>query len=172
MALICAMTASAGAARAGGLETYGDITRFALPGLAALISAAKEDKKGLFQLSAAVVVSYGVIFGLKRAVDSTRPNGGKYSFPSGHMTNAMAGASYLHYRYGWKYGLPAYAAASVVGIARIKGNFHRWEDILGAAVVANLTAYLMTDKLNNSITLMPVFDARKKNFGLLAIMRF
>jgi membrane-associated phospholipid phosphatase len=48
---------------------------------------------------------------VKRTVDRERPDGGGLSFPSGHTS----GASYLHYRYGWKYGLPTYLAEAAVG---------------------------------------------------------
>lgn len=160
------------AARADGLTTYGDVARHAIPGIAALVSLVKDDDEGVVQLAATWALSTGVTQGLKRLTDIERPNGGRRSFPSGHMTNAMAGASYLHYRYGWKYGLPAYAAAAVVGLSRVKGNFHRWEDVLAGAAIANLTAYVLTDTLNDNVIIIPVFDMRKKNFGILAGVRF
>ncbi len=159
-------------ARADALTTYGDIARHAIPGIAVLISLDKKDKEGVAQLAATWVVSTGVTYGLKYTVDRRRPNGGRHSFPSGHMTNAMAGASYLHYRYGWKYGLPAYAAAAVVGVSRVQGNFHRWEDVVAGAAIANITAYIFTDTLDSNVIIIPVFDMRKKNFGILAGVRF
>lgn len=155
-----------------GLTTYGDVARHAIPGIAALISVGKEDEEGVVQLAATWALSTGVTQGLKRAFDKTRPNGGRHSFPSGHMTGAMAGASYLHYRYGWEYGFPAYAAAAVVGLSRVKGGFHRWEDVVAGAAVANLTAYFLTDTLDDNVVIIPVFDMGKKNFGLLAGIRF
>lgn len=163
---------TSGAARADALTTYGDVARHAIPGIAALIAFDKKDKEGVAQLAATWVVSTGVTYGLKYAIDKERPNGGKHSFPSGHMTNAMAGASYLHYRYGWEYGLPAYAAAALVGVSRVEGNFHRWEDVLAGAAIANITAYVLTDTLDSNVIIIPVFDLKKKNFGILAGVRF
>ena len=159
-------------ARADGLSTYGDVARHAIPGIAALISLGKKDKEGVAQLAATWAVSTGVTYGLKYSIDKRRPNGGKHSFPSGHMTNAMAGASYLHYRYGWEYGFPAYAAAALVGVSRVEGNFHRWEDVLAGAAIANITAYVLTDTLDSNVIIIPVFDMQKKNFGILAGVRF
>ena len=161
-----------GPARADGLTIYGDVARHAIPGIAALIALGKKDQEGVVQLAATWALSTGMTQGLKRIVDKTRPNGGRHSFPSGHMTNAMAGASYLHYRYGWKYGLPAYAAAAVVGLSRVKGDFHRWEDVVAGAAIANLTAYVFTDTLDDNVIIIPVFQWKKKNFGILAGVRF
>ncbi len=171
LALLAGLTA-AGPARADGLTTYGDVARHAIPGIAALVALGKKDQEGVVQLAATWALSAGMTEGLKRLADKTRPNGGRHSFPSGHMTNAMAGASYLHYRYGWEYGLPAYAAAAVVGLSRVKGDFHRWEDVVAGAAIANLTAYVLTDTLDDNVIIIPVFDLRKKNFGLLAGLRF
>lgn len=159
-------------AEAGELKTYGDIARYAIPGIAAIIAIDKKDKEGVVQLAASWVLATGTTQVLKRVVDKDRPNGERFSFPSGHMTNAMSGASYLHYRYGWKYGLPAYAAAAVVGVARVKGNFHRWEDVVAGAAIANISAYVLTDTLNDNVIIIPVFDLGKKNFGILAGIRF
>ena len=170
-ALLVGLMAS-GPARADGLTTYGDVARYAIPGIAALVSLGKKDQAGVAQLAATWALSTGLTEGLKRLADIERPNGGRYSFPSGHMTNAMAGASYLHYRYGWKYGWPAYAAAAVVGLSRVKGDFHRWEDVVAGAAIANLTAYVFTDTLDDNVIIIPVFDLKKKNFGILAGLRF
>lgn len=164
--------AGTGTAHADGLKTYGDIARHAIPGIAAIIALDKKDEEGVVQLAATWVVSTGVTYGLKHAIDRERPNGGRHAFPSGHMTNAMAGASYLHYRYGWKYGFPAYAAAALVGVSRVEGNFHRWEDVVAGAAIANITAYVLTDTLDDNVIIIPVFDMKKKNFGILAGIRF
>ncbi|MCH8862674.1 MAG: phosphatase PAP2 family protein [Proteobacteria bacterium] len=172
ISLLLAAFAASVPARADTLTTYGDIARHAIPGIAVLISLDKKDQEGVAQLAATWVVSTGVTYSLKYTVDKRRPNGGRRSFPSGHMTNAMAGASYLHYRYGWKYGLPAYAAAAVVGIGRVQGNFHRWEDVVAGAAIANITAYIFTDTLDSTVIIIPVFDMKKKNFGILAGVRF
>ena len=171
-ALGFAMLTAAPAARADDLTTYGDVARFAIPGIAGLISLGKDDNEGAVQLVATYVVAQGTTFGLKRAFDKTRPNGGRHSFPSGHTTGAFAGASYLHYRYGWKYGLPAYAAAGLVAYSRVEGGFHRWEDVVAGAAIANISAYVLTDTLNDKVVIIPVVDMGKKNFGILAGIRF
>lgn len=170
--VLFATASAAAAARADGLVTYGDVARFAIPSVAGIISLGKGDNEGAVQLLATYVTAQGTTHGLKRAVDKTRPNGGRYSFPSGHTTGAMAGASYLHYRYGWQYGFPAYAAVGLVAYSRVKGGYHRWEDVVAGAAIGNAWAYLLTDTLNDNVVVIPVFDMGKKNFGILAGVRF
>ena len=56
-------------------ETYGDIMQIAIPLTAAAISVGKEDYNGTLQLTAGALVTFGVVMGLKVAVDTERPNG-------------------------------------------------------------------------------------------------
>ncbi len=114
----------------------------------------------------------GLTYGLKYSVDRERPNGGDQSFPSGHTASAFMGASFLHYRYGWEYGVPAYAAAALVAYSRVDADKHYWEDVVAAAVLANVTAYIFTDTLNENVVIVPFADLRKKNFGITAAIRF
>lgn len=110
--------------------------------------------------------------GLKRAVDRERPDGGGLSFPSGHTSGAFSGASYLHYRYGWEYGLPAYLTAAAVGYSRVVADKHYWTDVLAGAAIANLSAFLLDDPINQRVTVLPMLDARKPSFGIVASIRF
>ena len=50
------------------------------------------------------------------------------SFPSDTSALAFAPAQFLWQRYGWEYGLPAYAAATFVGWSRVlsPGERHAW----------------------------------------------
>lgn len=77
----------------------------------------------------------GITLGVKAAVDRTRPDGRRYSFPSGHTSSTFATAAVLERHYGWKAGLPAYAAAAYVGGSRIAENKHYLSDVIvGAAI--------------------------------------
>ena len=118
------------------------------------------------------VVTIGITSGLKVAVNRKRPNGGKWSFPSGHTASAFMGASFLHYRYGWEYGFPAYAVAAVVGYSRVNANKHYWSDVVAAAAIANVTAYVFADALNDDVYIFPYSDLQKKNFGITLGIKF
>lgn len=162
-----------GAARANdALELYGDIAQIAIPTFAGAVSIAKKDGAGVAQLLVGTGVTIGTVQGLKYAFDTERPDGGARSFPSGHTAAAFAGASYLHYRYGWKWGLPTYAAAAVVGYSRVEADRHFWYDVVAGAAIANLVAYVVTDRFDENVVIIPIVDLGKHDFGLLAKIRF
>jgi len=82
---------------------------------------------------------------LKVAVDRQRPNGGHYSFPSGHTSSAAATAAVLQRHFGWKAGVPAFGVAAYVAGSRLQENAHYLSDVIfGAAigVVAGRTVSL------------------------------
>ena len=72
---------------------------------------------------------------VKLAVHRTRPDGESRSFPSGHAAGTFAAATVLQRHFGWKVGVPIYAAASLVSIARLQANSHYPTDIIiGGAI--------------------------------------
>ena len=155
-----------------GLELYGDIVQIAIPAFAGATSLYRQDYDGTLQLAVGTTVTIGVVHGLKFAADTERPDGGSRSFPSGHTASAFAGASYLHYRYGWKWGLPSYAAAAVVGYSRVEADRHFWYDVVAGAAIANVIAYVATDRFDSDVVIVPILDLGKHDFGLLARFRF
>ena len=83
----------------------------------------------------AQLIDTTLVQGLKFAAGRTRPDGSKYSFPSGHTSAAFTTATVLQRHYGWRVGIPAYAMAAYVGGSRMAENRHYLSDVLfGAAV--------------------------------------
>ena len=83
----------------------------------------------------AQIVEGAITQGLKHTVSRTRPNGGRYSFPSGHESASFATADVVMQRFGWKAGLPAYGAAAFIGWSRIAQREHYLSDVIfGAAI--------------------------------------
>lgn len=67
-----------------------------------------------------------------------RPSGGDFlgfpsSFPSGHTSSAFATATSLSYAYGWKAGIPSFALATGIGLARLSENRHWLSDVVAGA---------------------------------------
>ena len=129
------------------IETSGDILQIALP-VAAFSSTLiwKDDTKPIIQFMKTMSASVIVTHGLKRVIDKERPNGGKYSFPSGHTSCAFTGAAFINKRYGWEIGIPAYILAGYVGWTRVYANKHDYWDVLGGAAIGILSAELFTKK--------------------------
>jgi membrane-associated phospholipid phosphatase len=172
-ALAAALLAPAPARAGDGFEKFGDVMRYALPAAALGVTAAKRDGEGAAMFVASAVPTLGLTYGLKALVHEERPDGsGDDSFPSGHTASAFLGASHLHYRYGWKYGLPAYGLATLVGASRIEADKHFFHDVLASVVIANLSAYLLTDPENDRVFLWPYCDSRKRSFGIVGRILF
>jgi membrane-associated phospholipid phosphatase len=83
----------------------------------------------------AQLVAQTVSYGLKFAVQRTRPDGTSLSFPSGHAAVSFASATVLQRHFGWKAGIPAFAVASYVAGSRVQQQRHYLSDVaFGAAI--------------------------------------
>ena len=86
-------------------------------------------------LSKSLLVSSAVVWGLKLGINRTRPNGGDYSFPSGHAAVAFCAAPVFQKHFGSKVGVPAYALAVGAGLGRMEDRKHFLSDVVvGAAI--------------------------------------
>src|SRR3989344_4784075 len=97
------------------IAKVGDYVQFLAPASGLFFTALHKDGKGAQQLLESTVVSVAVTHSLKHMINSERPNGGSYSFPSGHTAFAFTGSTFIHERYGWKWGISAHAVAMFVG---------------------------------------------------------
>lgn len=83
----------------------------------------------------AQLIAHALSFAVKTATRRTRPDGNRFSFPSGHTTVSFASATILQQHFGWKVGLPAYAVASYVAASRVQMKRHYVSDVtFGAAL--------------------------------------
>ena len=54
------------------------------------------------------------------------------------------GATFLHRRYGRKFAIPAYAAATFVGYSRVQADKHFVIDVVAGAAIGSLSSYFLT----------------------------
>lgn len=88
-----------------------------------------------FDAVRALGITFAGVGVLKLAVHRTRPDGGAYSFPSGHTAGAFAIAPVLAHHFGWRVGAPAYALAVMTGAGRLEDRHHYLSDVVfGAAL--------------------------------------
>lgn len=127
-----------------GVRVSGDILQYVLPGAAAGLTAANWDMHGALQFGESAAMTLGTTYGLKYAVDETRPNGGSQSFPSAHTSISFCAAEYMRKRYGLEWGLPAYALASWVGYSRVEAGEHHPHDVIAGASIGIVSSYLFT----------------------------
>jgi membrane-associated phospholipid phosphatase len=126
------------------IETAGQIIAIALPATAAGIAYFKDDRVGLAQLAVESVLTVGTAFALKNIVREERPNGSDFhSFPSDTTALAASGSSFLWRRYGWEYGLPAFAMTEFVSYSRVQARQHHWYDTIASSGIAFGYSYLL-----------------------------
>jgi membrane-associated phospholipid phosphatase len=83
----------------------------------------------------AQLIAQGLTVALKETSRRSRPEGGGFSFPSGHTAVSFASATVLQQEFGWKVGIPAYAVASYVAASRVQMKRHYLSDVtFGAAL--------------------------------------
>jgi len=136
-AAIVLLAAGSDAACAASSESLGTDVAIALPLIAGGITLAKEDWKGSAQLTVDTIATVGIAYGLKHVIREQRPDKSDFqSMPSDTSALAFAPAQFLWDRYGWQYGVPAYAAATFVAWSRVDAQKHHWYDVTASAALA------------------------------------
>jgi len=89
-------------------------------------------------------------YAIKVASDRTRPNGGSYSFPSGHSSTSFATAMVLEEHFGWKLGVPAFAVAAYTAGSRVVANDHWASDVIFGAALGMASGRTVTIQLREA----------------------
>ena len=137
--ILLAFTSQAKAA--SDIEIAGDVLQILIPGIAYGTTLYWDDDEGETQMYQSFFTNLGITYTLKVSINRTRPNGGDYSFPSGHTSAAFQGAAFIHARYGWTYAIPAYIGASFVGYSRVYANKHFTSDVWAGAAIGTLSSF-------------------------------
>ena len=136
-----------GPAMAGKIESAGTDVAVALPLIAGGVTLWKGDYVGTAELGADTIATVGTAFVLKNVIKEKRPDGSDFkSMPSDTAALAFAPAQFLWDRYGWQYGLPAYAAAAFVGYSRVDAKKHHWYDVAASAALSWGISQIFTTK--------------------------
>jgi len=170
-ALGAMLSMSAAPALAGdGVKTAGEILRIALPVAAGGFSLYREDYDGLLQLGVSELFAEGTSLILQHFIHEQRPDKSDYkSFPSDSAAVSFSAASYLQIRYGWDYGLPAYALAAFVGYSRVEADKHHWGDVLAGALLGWAASEITTVRYQNfRINATPGYSETPLGFSVSA----
>ena len=134
-------TLEAGAFLGGGvIQVGGALSTFAIgkvSGRPAVASVGSD-------LVRAQIVNTVLTQGIKIAVGRTRPDGTRFSFPSGHASSSFATAAVLQRRLGWKVGAPAFAMATYVAASRLQENKHYPSDVVFGAALGIVSGRAVT----------------------------
>ncbi len=86
----------------------------------------------------AIVLSHVIVAAMKVAFDRERPDGERYSFPSGHTANAVSVAPILWRSHGAGAGLVASGLALCTALGRQEDRRHFLSDVVGGATIGFL----------------------------------
>jgi hypothetical protein len=149
--LMCALLANAQACEAATAPTAASLTSdykttagnvatglaISLPVLATGLIISKGDRAGAGEWLTATIMSVGTVYALNTVIHEERPDlRSDHSFPA--ITTALAASSstYLWARYGWRYGLPAFAVSSLVSLSLTQAKKAHWYDTLTSSFIA------------------------------------
>lgn len=122
-----------------GFKTLGNPGyHFAATGLWYIMSINNDDdinKNRAWTMIRALSVTSLSTITLKAIRNNRTPFGGHMAWPSGHTSSSFAAASVLDEFYGPKIGIPAYAAASLVGLRMMDRADHWASDVVFGAVL-------------------------------------
>ncbi len=122
----------------------------------------------VFLLTLAEGLNAGMVQGLKRGIEVTRPDGNPHSFPSGHTANAFLGAHIAYKEF--RESSPAlaysgYAIATFVAASRLYHNRHWVADVVAGAGFGILSVEL------SYLIYFPIRDALARNINKRATNR-
>jgi len=158
IALFASWIDKANAEDKSGFEYAGDVLQILIPATGYATTFYLDDKEGRNQFYKSFFTNLGITYALKYTIDKKRPeNNGAHSFPSGHTSAAFQGAAFIHKRYGWEYGIPAYLGAAYVGWSRVEGESDKHDalDVIVGAGIGILTSFYFTEPYNG-FTITPV----------------
>ncbi len=156
------------------VRTSGDVLAFVTPAASLITVLALKDWEGLKQGALTGVTTLGVTYALKYLIKKERPDqSDNHSFPSMHTSVSFAGAAFIQRRYGWKWGIPAYALSAYVGWSRVYGKKHDWWDVVAGAAIGVGSAYIFTHPFarKHDLNISPVAGG-DGSMGLYVSMRF
>lgn len=141
---LASLAAAADVKAKDSIELAGDVLLIALPVAAVGLVIGLKDGQGALEFGEAAALSMGTAWVLQSTVETTRPNGDDRSFPSGHAAFSFTAAEFMRKRYGWEYGLPAYALAGFVAYSRVEADKHNPIDVIVGAAMGIASGYLFT----------------------------
>jgi len=135
---ICVPAEASTASSRKSIENAGNDIGLAMPVMAGGISFLHDqDWDGIGEFIESTGLTVGSALILKQIVHEERPDhSDDRSFPSDTAALAYSSADYLWDRYGWEYGVPAYAAATFVGYSRVYAKKHHWYDVAASGALA------------------------------------
>ncbi len=94
----------------------------------------------------AIGVSLAIVGAVKFGVDRERPNGDRYSFPSGHAATTFTIAPVVHKHLGNTAGFLAYSFAILTGMGRMEDRFHYMSDVVAGTTIGLIVGHTIAHR--------------------------
>jgi hypothetical protein len=120
--------------------------RYILPKFTDDVSTTNKWSHMGLDLVRAELLQEGLVEGIKVSVNRTRPNGQKYSFPSGHAAATFAFASVIERHLGARLALPTILIATYVATSRLHDNVHFLSDVVFGAAVGTAAGWTVVGR--------------------------
>lgn len=141
---------------------FDDILQYVVPSSLFVYDIIAKEKHHPVDQFFVMSVSYGLtalqVRSIKNYLDEDRPDGGKYSFPSGHTAVAFVGGHMIYKEFKdtnpW-IAYSGYVMAGAVGAGRMINNRHWLSDVVagaGFAILSTELAYFIYFPVRNLIT--------------------
>ncbi|WP_158611036.1 phosphatase PAP2 family protein [Aurantiacibacter spongiae] len=155
----------------GDWATASDVGVGALTAWSIGVPVAEGDARGAIEAGVSISAAELAAQGLKATISERRPDGSDAnSFPSGHASMAFSAATRIAERRGLSEGIPAFALAGFVGVARVQADKHYWHDVAAGAGIGVLSGILLTHARHPDRATMVWGDAH--GAGVSYAMRF
>ena len=125
-------------------ERSGDMMQITLPITAFAMTILQNDSEGSYQFLYSFLTTTALTHIVKHTIPDDRPNGGSLGMVSGHTVAAFQSAAFVHFRYGIKYAVIPYIAASYVAYSRVYSKQHDGDDVLNGFILAMVSTYFLT----------------------------
>lgn len=121
----------------------------------------------------ALILTDLTVIALKYSFDTTRPNGDRYGFPSGHVASSFAVAACVREYYGEWAGLAADILAVLVAWNRIDDRRHDLSDVIFGAALGAAIGMAVAENHNQdrNWTMSPYVDP-DQGVGVLFAVRY
>ncbi|HXC55550.1 MAG TPA: hypothetical protein VNU97_09655 [Rhizomicrobium sp.] len=151
-ALLAAQSPSAAATADPSLRKAANVLTIALPVAAVGVSLLHhEDWKGVAEFAVSAGLTVGSAYLIRKIVRERRPDHFDFnSMTPPDVAISDASADYLWSRYGWRYGVPAFIARSIVSYADTDGKKNHWYDTLASGALAFGFNYAIVTRYRDS----------------------
>ena len=125
---------------------FADFGKKIFPAGVPVVALLKGDIPGVVISATVIQVLYASNRYLKPWFDIKRPCGCVGGFPSGHAIMMGSGASFLAFRYGWRFGIPAMILTLLLHVDRVETQGHTWADVIETLVIYHLVTGLIVTR--------------------------